>query len=81
VRWWELAHELGMSVRELAARYALTLNAPLVVGVESVAQLEESVALASRDPLTPEVTAMLAESMTPLVDPEIVEPFRWTQGK
>ncbi|NUM53851.1 MAG: aldo/keto reductase [Candidatus Hydrogenedentes bacterium] len=79
-RWWDLANEFGVSVKELAMRYALALGAPLVVGAESVTQLEETVALASLEPLPPDALARIAEAMDPLVSEEILEPFRWERN-
>lgn len=78
-RWWGLAKDLGMSTKELAMRYALTLNSPLVVGAEAVAQLSDTVAMMSLDPLTPDAIERIAKTMDPVLSNDIIEPFRWEQ--
>lgn len=77
VRWWSLASEFGISPKELAFRYALSLNAPLVVGAESPEQVAETAQLANRAPLTPEDIHSIAATMNPVLDETIIEPWRW----
>ena len=78
VRWHGLAARHGMSVKEMAVRFALQLDAPLVVGAESADQVCETVALAQLRPLPPEVLAALDESLDPVVDDTILTPRCWT---
>ena len=78
VRWHELAARHGMSVKEMAVRFALTLDAPLVVGAESPDQVRETVALAQLEPLSPEILADLAEVLDPVLDDKILTPRCWT---
>ncbi len=77
VRWWKLADELGASPKELAMRYALTLDAPLVVGAESPGQLAETARMARLAPLTGLEIETIAMTLDPVLDEEILEPWRW----
>ena len=77
VRWWKLADALGASPKELAMRYALTLDAPLVVGAESPGQLAETARMARLAPLTRVEIETIAMTLDPVLDEEILEPWRW----
>lgn len=77
VRWWKLADEFGASPKELAVRYALTLDVPLAVGAESPAQVAETARLAKLAPLTPEDVETIASIMDPVIDEHVLEPWRW----
>lgn len=77
LRWWNLAKEFGISPKELAFRYALSLNAPLVVGAESPEQIAETAQLANRAHLTSEDIHAIASTMNPVLDETIIEPWRW----
>lgn len=80
VRWWKLADEFGMSPKELAVRYALTLDAPLVVGAESPGQVAETARLAKLAPLTAGEVETIAATMDPALDEDVLEPWRWTRS-
>jgi len=77
-RWWELARTFGIPPKALALRYALTLDAPLVVGAESPEQVAETARLAAiLKPLSPEEVQALATAMDPVLNEIILEPWRW----
>lgn len=78
--WWQLADELSMPPKELAMRYALSLNAPLVVGVESSTQLVELLQLAALPALSSEQVSRIARAMDPVLDIAILEPYRWRKS-
>ncbi len=78
VRWHEVAARHGMSAKEMAVRFALTLNAPLVIGAESPDQVRETAELAQLGPLSQEVLVALDESLDPVVDDRILTPRLWT---
>ncbi|HOH32168.1 MAG TPA: hypothetical protein PLC40_20985, partial [Candidatus Hydrogenedentes bacterium] len=64
--------------KALALRYALTLDAPLVVGAESPEQVAETARLAAiLKPLSPEEVQALATAMDPVLNEIILEPWRW----
>ncbi|HNR31771.1 MAG TPA: aldo/keto reductase [Candidatus Hydrogenedentes bacterium] len=76
-RWWRLAEEFGASPQELAIRYALTLETPLVVGAETPAQVHDTARMARLAPLTPDAVETIASVMDPALHEEILEPWRW----
>jgi len=81
-RWGHLAGDFGVSPKELAMRYALTLRAPLVVGAESPEQVAETAHLAgSLAPLTRQEVQTIASGMDPLLDEDILEPWRWANSR
>ncbi len=77
-RWWRLAGELAVPPKELAMRYALSLQAPLVIGAESPEQVEDTAHMAADlAPLTPQDIQTIASAMDPLLNETIIEPWRW----
>ena len=77
VRWHELAAQYGMTTKEMAIRFALTLDTPLVIGAESADQIRDTLELARLRPLQPEIIATLEQSLGPVVDDTILTPGRW----
>lgn len=75
--WHALAAESGMTPVELALRYALGFNLPLVVGAETPYQIQDTVEMALRGPLAQELRNRIETAMAPRVNEELVEPFRW----
>lgn len=75
--WHELARKQGSAPAELAMRFALSLDVPLVVGAESVPQVRDTLRMAALPPLTPEEVARIHEAMTPALSLEVLEPMRW----
>lgn len=73
-----LAAEAGMTVAELALRYALTLPGvtSVVVGVETVAQMQANIELCSRGPLEPSLLEAI-EAAVPDLGDNILMPNRW----
>jgi len=51
-KWFELTEMMDSTPKELAFRFALSLNCPLVVGAETVKQVEENVRLSQQKPLS-----------------------------
>jgi aryl-alcohol dehydrogenase-like predicted oxidoreductase len=75
--WHAFASEKRMSPRELAVRFGMSLNIPLVVGAETPEQISETTELAGRGPLHSETIEELSAAIAPLVADEILEPWRW----
>ena len=77
IRWWRLAGEFGVSTTELAFRYALSLNVPLVVGAESPEQIAETARLANLTPLNPRHIDAIASAINPVITESVIEPWQW----
>lgn len=75
-----LATEAGMSLAELAVRYILGLAEVtcVLVGVESVAQIEQNIALFAKGPLDVELAAA-ARAVVPDLPEHILCPYRWAK--
>lgn len=76
-RWHALAGRWHLTPAALAMRFALGLDTPLVVGAETPAQLWETLALAQQPALSAAQYAELDETMEPVLEPAILEPWRW----
>lgn len=73
-----LAAEAGISVAELAARFMLGLEGvtSLVMGVDTVSQLEHNLALVGRGPLDPALAAAVTAAI-PSLPEVVVSPPLW----
>lgn len=80
VRWHELAARLRIPPVELAVRYALWLELPLVVGAEAPEQVIDTVRLARKPPLTGDIVSEIARELDPLLNDNIVQPRNWEKG-
>ena len=76
-RWHELATQYGMSARQLSISFGLSLNVPLVIGLESIQQLNENARLFQQAPLPAEVIDGIWSKLSPLLNSEIVDPSLW----
>lgn len=74
----QLAADAGMSLAELAVRHMLGVPGvtSLVMGVETVAQVEANVALFDRGPLTTDLDAAIEAAVTGLAD-LVITPSLW----
>ncbi|MBI4557307.1 MAG: aldo/keto reductase [Candidatus Hydrogenedentes bacterium] len=77
--WHALAQRRGLRVQELAVRFALTLDAPLVVGAETPEQLEDTLQSLQAERLHSEIIEEMAESLDPILNEVILEPSRWSE--
>jgi aryl-alcohol dehydrogenase-like predicted oxidoreductase len=70
----------GMSLAELAARYVLGLEGTTcgIVGIETVAQMRENIALFSKGPLDP-VLMRAIDDMAPDFPTHILMPNKWSK--
>lgn len=75
-----LAAEAGMSLGELAVRYVLGLEGVTcgVVGIETVAQMQQNLAMFARGPLDPELRCA-AEAAVPDLPAKILLPSQWSR--
>ena len=76
-KWFELTETMDSTPKELAFRFALSLNCPLVVGAETVKQLEENISLSQQKPLSKDQIEQIRKTIAPLVDSQITNPHLW----
>lgn len=76
-KWFELAETMKSTPKELAFRFALSLNCPLVVGAETVKQAEENIKLSQQRSLSKEQIEQIRRTIAPLVDAQITNPCLW----
>jgi aryl-alcohol dehydrogenase-like predicted oxidoreductase len=76
----ELARHSGMPIAELALRFALGRQEidAVLVGVDSVAQMRENLALFAKGPLPPDLASEV-EAAVPLLPDAILDPWRWAK--
>lgn len=81
-RLCEIGRGFGIRLTELALRYALSLPGvtSIIVGVESVAQVQENVAMSQRGPLDPELLLQIRQAV-PELRPEVITPRVWKPNK
>jgi aryl-alcohol dehydrogenase-like predicted oxidoreductase len=76
-KWYELATQFGMSPKHLSISFGLSLDVPLVIGVESIRQLNENAQLFQQAPLSDDVNEGIRSQMSPFLSDEIVDPSLW----
>jgi aryl-alcohol dehydrogenase-like predicted oxidoreductase len=76
-KWYELAAQFGMLPKQLSISFGLSLNVPLVIGVESIQQLNENAQLFQQAPLSADVSDGIWSGLSPLLNSEIVDPSLW----
>ncbi|MCJ7778002.1 MAG: aldo/keto reductase [Sedimentisphaerales bacterium] len=76
-KWYELAAQFGMSPKQLSISFGLSLNVPLVIGVESIQQLNENAQLFQQAPLSADVSGGIWSGLSPLLNSKIVDPSLW----
>lgn len=76
----KLALEAGIPLAELALRYVFGLGelTSILVGVESMDQMRENLALFAKGPLPPDLMQAVAATALSLPD-AILDPWRWVQ--
>lgn len=74
----ELAREAGIPLAELALRYVLGLSdlTSILIGVESLDQMRETLVLFAKGPLPPDLMQAVLASVPSLPD-AILDPMRW----
>lgn len=76
-KWYELAAQFGMSPKHLSISFGLSLDVPLVIGVESIRQLNENAQLFQQAPLSADVSEGIRSQLSPFLSDEIVDPSLW----
>jgi len=77
----ELAREAGIPLAELALRHVLGLGdlTSILVGVESLDQMRDNLALFAKGPLPPDLMRAMIASVPSLPD-AILDPWRWARA-
>lgn len=76
-KWHKLVADRHLGPKQLSIRFGLSLNMPLVIGAESVQQVEENIQLCEQAPLLAESTEEIRDEMSPLLNENIVNPALW----
>jgi aryl-alcohol dehydrogenase-like predicted oxidoreductase len=77
LKWHELASALGKSPTELALKGLTRHNCPLVLGCDSAVQLNENMALLSKEDLSLEQIKRLILDMKTMTNEHILNPSLW----
>ncbi|MFP4501270.1 MAG: aldo/keto reductase [Candidatus Hydrogenedentota bacterium] len=78
-RWHAFAREHGMQPPELAIRFGLALDTPLVIGAETPEQVEATIAWAHGPAVTRELLDDLAARLAPSLEDMIISPWHWPE--
>lgn len=76
-KWFELVGKSDQSPQQLSIRFELSLNVPLVIGVENVQQLDEDARLFQQAPLPADVSEGIRSQLSPFLSDETVDPSLW----
>jgi len=76
-KWYELAAQFGMLPKHLSIGFGLSLDVPLVIGVESIQQLNENAQLFQQAPISADVSEGIRSQLSPFLSDEIVDPSLW----
>ena len=78
VVWHDLCETLRCTPQQLAVRYARRFGCSLVIGVETITQVHETVTLMEDPMLSEEDFRLVQERLHPLAKKEIVNPVNWS---
>ena len=77
-KWHRLAAERHLAPEQLSICFGLSLNVPLVIGVEVPQQVEDNIAgLDRQTPLSPDITAQIHDELSPFLNEDITNPTLW----
>ena len=77
-KWHKLAAKFAMGPEQLSIRFGLSLNAPLVIGVEDIQQTEENNTELNKQTLLPaDIAAEIYNEMSPFLNEHITNPALW----
>jgi aryl-alcohol dehydrogenase-like predicted oxidoreductase len=77
-KWLKIADRFAMEPEQLSIRFGLSLNAPLVIGVEDIQQTEENnTELNKQTPLPVDIAAQVYDEMSPFLNEHIINPALW----
>jgi aryl-alcohol dehydrogenase-like predicted oxidoreductase len=76
-KWHELAAKFDKTTKQLSISFGLSLNAPLVIGAESIQQVNENVQLFQQEPLSADICEEIWSGLSPLLNSKIMDPSLW----
>lgn len=76
-KWHELATKFGKTAKELSISFGLSLDAPLVIGAESVRHVSENAQLFQQVPLSADVSERIESELSQLLNNKITDPSLW----
>ena len=77
-KWHKLVAKFAMEPGQLSIRFGLSLNAPLVIGVENIQQTEENnTGLSKQTLLSADITAQIYDEMSLFLNEDITNPTLW----
>ncbi len=78
-KWHALAGRYSLDPVRMAVGFALALNAPLVIGCETVQQVRDNAVLLQAVPLDPVVIETINAEMAPEINESILNPACWEE--
>ncbi len=81
VKWCSIARDHGLSRAELAAKFAKSLDLPVVAGMETADQVNSNIKLFSARALGLKTVNELRDKLAPLLSDEIINPSKWNITK
>jgi aryl-alcohol dehydrogenase-like predicted oxidoreductase len=76
-KWRSICNDLKLSPKQLAMKFALSLNTPLCIGIENKAQIEECVELSNNSALSKEDIVYITKILNPVLEESIYNPTLW----
>ncbi len=80
-KWNSIAEKHAITRAELAAKFAISLGLPIVVGMDSSSQAKENLELFSKSALDRKTVDEISREMAPFITDEILNPSKWNQIK
>jgi len=77
LKWSSFAEAKGLSIAELAAKFAKSLNLPVVVGMERAEQVEENMKIFSEKALDSKTAEELSKDLCPFLNEDLINPSKW----
>jgi aryl-alcohol dehydrogenase-like predicted oxidoreductase len=77
-RWTGLVMECRCKPDELAMKFALSLESPIVVGVDNVSHMKRNISLMSSEALRQDEIEHIKRSMKDVIGDRIINPVKWS---
>ncbi|HCE45652.1 MAG TPA: hypothetical protein DET40_19085 [Lentisphaeria bacterium] len=81
MKWCSIAREHGLTRAELAAKFAKSLDFPVVAGMENAEQAKENIKLFSARALGTRTAHEIRDALSPMLTDEIINPSKWNIQK
>jgi len=80
IKWSSIAKRHGLSNAELAAEFAISLDLPIVVGMETASQAKDNLKIFSGSSLNVDVIIEIKEALSPFLTEDILNPSKWVKS-